>query len=56
MYLVITSCKANSNSEDKIKDEDQVSSNHIMIWEANDLGTEVELAEASKTLEDGGKP
>ena len=40
--LVITSCDANSNSKDEIKDEDQVSSNHIMIWEADDMETKVE--------------
>ena len=50
--LVITSCDASLNSKDKIKDEDQVSSNHITIREADDLEAEVELAEV--TLEDGG--
>jgi len=30
--LVITSCDCSSNSKDEIKDEDQVSSNHITIW------------------------
>jgi len=53
--LIITSCEASSNSKDKIKDEDQVSSNHITSQEANDLETEVNPAEAPKTLEDGGQ-
>ena len=54
--LVITSSDASSNSKDKVKYEDQVSSNHIMIREADDLETEVEPTKAPKTLEDGGKP
>jgi len=54
--LVITNCDTNSNSKTEIKDKDQVFSNHIMIWEADDLETEVEPAEALKTLKDGGKP
>jgi len=53
--LVITSCDASSNSKDEIKDEDQVSANHITIWEDDDLEIEVEPAEALKTLEDGGQ-
>ena len=51
--LVITSCDANLNSKDEIKDEDQDSSNHITIWEADDLEIEVEPADVPKTLEDG---
>jgi len=35
--------------------EDQVSSNHITIWEADDLETKVEPAEVPKTLEDRGQ-
>ena len=53
--LVITSCEASSHSKDEIKDKDQVSSNHIMIREADDLETEVEPHESPKTLEDGGQ-
>jgi len=53
--LVITSCDASSNSKDKIKAEDQVSSNQIMIREADDLETTVEPAKALKALEDGGQ-
>jgi len=53
---VITNYDANSNSKDEIKYKDQVSSHHITIQEADDLETEVELAEALTTLEDGGKP
>ena len=53
--LVITNCDSCSNSKDEIKDEDQVSSNHITSQEANDLETEVNPAEAPKTLEDGGQ-
>ena len=51
--LVITSCDTNSNSKDEINDEDQVSSNHITFWEADDLEIAVEPPEAPKTLEDG---
>jgi len=43
--LVITSYEASSHSKDEIKDKDQVSSNHIMIREADDLETEVEPRE-----------
>jgi len=53
--LVITSCETNVHSKDEIKDEEQVSSNQITIWEDNDLEIEVEPAEAPKTLEDGGQ-
>jgi len=54
--LVITNYDASSNSKDEIKDQGQVSSNHITFWEANDLEKEVEPTEEPKTLEDGGKP
>ena len=54
--LIITNCDASSNSKDRIKDEDEVSFNHSMIWEVDDLETEVEPVEAPTTLEDGGKP
>jgi len=53
--LVITNYDASSNSKDKIEEEDQVSSNHIMIREADDMEAEVELVEAPTTLEDGGQ-
>ena len=46
--LVITSCEASSNSKGKIKDEKQVSSNHVTIREVDDLGAKVEPAEAPK--------
>jgi len=42
--LVITNYDASSNSKDKIEEEDQVSSNHNMIREVDDLETEIELA------------
>ena len=48
--LVITSYEAHLNSKDEIKDDDQVSFNHITIREADDLETEVEPAKAPKTL------
>ena len=35
--LVITSCKASSHLKDEIKDKEQVFSNHITIWEDDDL-------------------
>jgi len=54
--LVITNYEAHLNSKDEIKDEDQVPFNHITIREVDDLETEVELVNAPKTLEDGGKP
>ena len=54
--VVITICNASLNPKDKIKNENQVSSNHIMIREADDLETEVEPAEAPRTVEDGVKP
>ena len=44
------------HSKDEIKDEEQVSSNHITIREDDDLETEIEPTEAPKILEDGGKP
>jgi len=53
--LVITSYETSSNAKDKIKDKEQVSSNHVTIWEAEDLVVEVEPAKAPKTLEDGGQ-
>jgi len=51
--LVITSYSWNSKGE--IKDEDQVSSNHITIQEPHDLEIEVEPAQAPKAREDGGQ-
>ena len=53
--LVITSYEARSNSKAKVKDEEQVSSNHITIREANDLEAKVEPVEVLKTLDDGGQ-
>jgi len=53
--LVITNYDASLNSKDKIKEEDQVSSNHIMIREADNLETEVKPVEAPTILEDRGK-
>ena len=53
--VVITNYDASLNSKEKIEEEDQVSSNHIMIREADDLETEVEPVEALTTLEDGGQ-
>ena len=47
--LVITICGPNSNSKDGIKDEDQASSNHIIVQEADDLDTEAEPAKAQKS-------
>ena len=35
--LIVTSCQASLNSKGKIKEEEQVSSNHIITWEADDL-------------------
>jgi len=52
--LVITNYDASANSKEEIKDEDQVSFNHITIREADVLEIEVEPAEAPKTLKDGG--
>ena len=53
--MVITNYEAHLNSKDEIKDEDQVPFNHITIREVDDLETEVELAEAPKTIENGGQ-
>jgi len=52
--LVINNCKASSNSKDEIKDKEQVSSNHVTVWEDDDLEVEVEPVEVPKTLEGGG--
>jgi len=43
--LVITSCEASSNTKGKVKDEEQVSSSHITIWEVDDLEAKVESVE-----------
>jgi len=52
--LIITNYDASTNSKDEIKGKDQVFSNHITIQEADDLEIELKLAEAPKTLKDGG--
>jgi len=53
--LVITSCEVGSNSNGKVDDEEQFSSNHITIQETDNLKDEVEPATAPKALKDGGK-
>jgi len=53
--LIITNYDASTNSKDEIKGKDQVFSNHITIQEADDLEIELKLAEAPKTLKDGGQ-
>ena len=45
LTLVITNCRARSNSKGKVKDEEQVSSSHITIWEVDDLEAKVESVE-----------
>ena len=55
LTLVITNCRARSNSKDKVKDEEQVSSNHIIVLKANDFEVEVKPIGAPKTLEDGAQ-
>jgi len=53
--LVITSCEASSNLKGTVKDEDQVSSKHVTVWEVDDLEAEVNQVEVPKTLEDEGQ-
>ena len=53
--LVITSSKASSNPNAKVKEKEQVSSNQVTVREANDLEVEVEPTEAPKSLEGGGQ-
>jgi len=48
--LVITSCDASSNSKEKIKEE-QASSDHVIVQEADNLKAEVKSTEAPKTKE-----
>jgi len=52
--LVITNYDASSNSKDTNEDEDQVSSNHITIQEADNLKTKVDPAEVPTALDDAG--
>ena len=40
----------------KIKDEEQVSSNHVIVSKADDVEAKVEPVEVPKILEDGNKP
>jgi len=47
--LVITSCEASSNSNGKIKDEEQASSHLVVVQEADNLKAKTEVAEASET-------
>jgi len=37
------------------EEEEQVSFNHVTVWETNNLKDEVQLVEAAETLEDGGQ-
>jgi len=53
--MVITSYKFSSNSKGKVEDEEQASSNHIIVRETDDLEAEVETAIAPKTLENEGQ-
>jgi len=47
--LVINSYEASSNSKGKIKEEEQASSNHVTVEEAENLKAEVKLVEALET-------
>ena len=53
--LVITSCEVNSNSKGKVKDEEEVSSNHVIVLEDDNLKAEVEPAKVPKTLKGEGQ-
>jgi len=55
--VVLTGQQKSSNSNEKSKEEQVASSNHITIRECDDSDSdsEIELAETSEKLEDGGQ-
>ena len=54
--LVLTSHGAIASSKGRTQEEEQAFSNHVTMQEVNELDSEIELIEATKAVEDGGKP
>jgi len=54
--LVLTGYGANASSKERTEEEEQVSSNHVTVQEADDLDYGIKLAKAQETLEDGVEP
>ena len=52
--VVFTGHRVNLGLKEELKQDEQASSNHITVWEVDDLDAEIELLETLKTLEDEG--
>jgi len=53
--VVFTGHRVNPGLKEELKQEEQASSNHIIVQEVDDSDAEIELTETPKTLEDGGQ-
>ena len=53
--LVLIGCETSNSSKEIAKAEQQVSSNHIIVQETDDLDTDIELAEMLEILGDEGQ-
>ena len=53
--MIFTSHQKNSNSSNKAKEEEVVSSNHTIAHKCDKSDLEIELAETPETFKDGGQ-